>query len=110
MTVHFAAARTAEASVVARILQRPAHDGYADTFANDNGGEAVAGVEAARFDAALRHFGQYGLRAASVAADAALAAHGDSDAISAARWLDICRLLDRRLAKRIEGAMLARTA
>ncbi|MGB3753042.1 MAG: hypothetical protein WA954_03990 [Parerythrobacter sp.] len=110
MTVHFAAARTAEASVVARILQRPARDGCTGLVANDNGGEADVRAQAARFDAALRHFGQYGLRAASVAADAALAAHGDSDAASAAHWLDICRLLDCRLARRTEGAMIARTA
>jgi hypothetical protein len=52
--------------------------------------------------AALMHFARHGLSAATQARDEALAAHASGDVEASARWLGICRQLDRRMARAAE--------
>ena len=100
MTVHYAAARTAAASPIARILskQRPR------AASNDN----VVGVSVnGRSDdhllhAALRHFAQHGLRAAHEARKQAENAFFAGDRESYRWWLGVCRTLDRRMATQMD--------
>ncbi|WP_404482239.1 hypothetical protein [Novosphingobium sp. BL-52-GroH] len=48
--------------------------------------------------AALMHFARHGLSAATRARAEAEAAHASGDTLASARWLEICRRLDRRMA------------
>jgi hypothetical protein len=61
---------------------------------------AAPGADDALLAAALMHFARHGLSAASRArAEAeAEAAHASGDTGASARWLEICRQLDRRMA------------
>lgn len=48
---------------------------------------------------ALRHFAEHGIAAAARARDNARAAHRRGETGACARWLEICRTLDRRMAE-----------
>jgi len=97
MSIRFAAARGSLRSRLAPVRVRA----LALEAANDNG-QPWRRVEG--LDAALRHFARHGLAAAQVAADHVHAAHAAGDEAGVARWLDICRTLDRRMAQRIARA------
>lgn len=98
MTVRFAPARNAEVSPIARILTR----GTIAAVANDHDGRGSGMSDTTK--AALRHFGEHGLRAVPVALDnasrAAAAAHDEDYRY----WLGICRELDAPAAMRFEAA------
>ena len=94
MSVRFAAARNAVRSPIARVLSR----GDFDPPAND---EVLHETMSEATVAALRHFGQYGLRAAEVAARNARVAAAAHEHADYAHWLSLCRALDARLADRI---------
>lgn len=94
MTLHFAAARRADSSPVARILggatvSRPG---------NDNGDRDQPLISDS-VEAALRHFANYGLGAAAEAMDRAQKAHACGNEAEFDHWRDICRMLDSRAAK-----------
>ena len=95
MTIHFAAARTANASVLARALRVPA----LRRAAND---DPVRDHADAALDAALRHFALYGLAAADRAEQKARNADAQSDRDGVAHWLGICKTLDPRRARDAE--------
>ena len=91
MTIHFAAARSPLAGMVnparrSRIIGRAA---------NDNGSSAPQ----PELRAALRHFAEHGLGAATVARANAEQAFFRGDRQSYLHWLAICRTLDRRMAR-----------
>jgi len=65
--------------------------------ANDNGARATD----AMLHAALRHFAEHGLAAAQRARRQAEAAFFADDRQSYLWWLEICRALDRRMAKEL---------
>ena len=92
MTIHFAAARDAAKSPVARALQRP------DTpvACNDNG---TGENHDLLLRAALRHFSEFGLGAPHEARERARAAFFGGDRKSYDWWREICRLLDKQLAQ-----------
>ncbi len=99
MTIHFAAARDAAKSPVARALQRPeiCH------AQNDNG---PAGDHDLMVYAALRHFSEFGLGAPHQARENAKAAFFAGDRKSYDWWREICRLLDKRLAQGLDAEAL----
>jgi hypothetical protein len=66
---------------------------------NDNG-RPWRRVEA--LDAALRHFARHGMAAAEIAADNARTAGETGDDKAFAWWLEVCRTLDRRMARQFE--------
>lgn len=66
--------------------------------ANDN---SLRQIRSDALHAALRHFARHGLSAARVAGEQAQAALAAGDVAGHARWLDICRTLDRRTAARV---------
>lgn len=68
--------------------------------ANDNGGN----LRSERVNAALRHFAKHGLAAAQHAREQAILAGKLGDKQSFEWWLDICRALDRRMARNFEAA------
>lgn len=72
--------------------------------ANDNG---APWRRIGELEAALRHFARHGVAAARVAADKAQAAQAAGDAAGHEQWMDICRTLDRRMARQIEGGIRA---
>jgi len=90
MTIHFAAARSPLAALVAP-GRRKALIGRA---ANDN---ADFG-HSAELRAALKHFAEHGLGAATVARQNAEQAFFRGDRQGYLHWLGICRTLDRRMA------------
>lgn len=96
MPVHFAAARCAARSPVARALARKA----VRRAANDNPGGAGE-VETQVLHAALRHFAEHGLRAAEEAAAQAEQAWRAGDPAACAWWTGVCRKLDRQLASEL---------
>ena len=75
--------------------------------ANDN---LLWQARAAVLHDALSHFAVHGVGAARLAGERALAAAERGDAPDHARWLDICRSLDRRLAVLIERKVRLTTA
>ncbi|WP_120715943.1 hypothetical protein [Tsuneonella amylolytica] len=93
MSVRFAAARHAARSPVARVLARPVilH------VANDDGDAAAE--ETRILHETLRHFAIHGLGSFAQARLRADAAMNRGDRAEHARWMKICRLLDRRLAE-----------
>ena len=96
MSIRFAAPRQAirnrmEDTAEALACRRPA---------NDNG--PAAQLAEATLQAALRHFAQHGLAAARHARQEAESARAQGDERSFAWWRDICRALDRRLAREID--------
>ncbi len=93
MTIHFAAARDARKSPVARALARP----EVRTEANDNG---EAGQDLMLY-AALRHFSEFGLSAPHQARERAKAAFFAGDRPGYDWWLEICRRLDKRMARNL---------
>lgn len=91
MSIRFAPASRGATTPLARTLKTrrglvPANDN-AGTF----GGEKLLGE-------ALRHFARYGLSAAETARSNAENAFFAGDRDRYQYWLDICRLLDRRMA------------
>ncbi|RJX69855.1 hypothetical protein D6858_02840 [Tsuneonella suprasediminis] len=100
MSYRYAFVRHAICSPVTRALttRAPAR------AANDNGNHHRASNEAV-LQAALRHFGQHGLRAAEVARKHAEAAFFANDRLAYDWWLAICRTLDKRLARLTEGTL-----
>lgn len=68
--------------------------------ANDNG----SNLRADRVNVALRHFAKHGLAAAQHAREQAIIAGKTGDQKSFEWWLDICRALDRRMARNFEAA------
>lgn len=102
MPVHFAAARSANRSPVARALTR----GTRPQAQNDNG--EVAPLRSsidATMRAALRHFAEHGLDAANEARRRAEQAHFTGDSESCAWWTQVCRTLDRRVARALDDAI-----
>jgi len=95
MTVHFAAARSAATSPVARVLSRR----VTRAAANDN---MRQGEDDRLLHAALRHFSEYGMSAAREARRYAEHAFFAGDRTSYDWWLGICRALDKRLAEDLE--------
>ena len=93
MSVHFAAARCASRSPVARALARRA----VRRAANDNPGGALD-ADARVLHAALRHFADHGLRAAEEAVAMAEQAWRAGEPEACAWWTEVCRKLDRQLA------------
>jgi hypothetical protein len=93
MSIRFAAARHGDCCV-SRVLDRPP----LRDAANDNG-------SAPRNDrmlrAALRHFAAHGLGAAEAARGNAETAFFAGDRQAYRWWLDICRMLDRRMAEAV---------
>lgn len=90
MPIHFAAARSPLAALVnparrSRIIGRAA---------NDNGDLG----HSAELRAALKHFAEHGLGAATVARQNAEQAFFRGDRQGYLHWLGICRTLDRRMA------------
>ena len=67
--------------------------------ANDNHG---SGVHETTLHAALRHFADHGLAAARHARSQAEAARDQGDDLAFAWWLNICRALDRRMARELD--------
>ena len=102
MSVRFAAARDAARSPIARILTR----GEARLAANDH--DELDGFMDETTIAALRHFGEHGLRAAEVAARNALLAAAAHESEDYRHWVGLCRALDSRAAERVENAIAAK--
>ena len=102
MPIHFAAARSASRSPVARALAKRA----IRRAANDNpGGAGECGIEARVMGAALRHFAEHGLRAAEEAATLAEQAWRAGEQDSCAWWTQVCHKLDRKLALELKHRM-----
>lgn len=71
--------------------------------ANDNGTSVThAAVGNSTLHAALRHFAQHGLAAACHARACAEQARLAGDELAYDWWLEICRALDRRMARDID--------
>ncbi len=104
MTVHFAAARNAAFSPIARALTRPA----LGRAANDNASSGARADETAASDhlinAALRHFANHGLGAAREARKEAEIAFFKGDRQGYDWWLAVCRTLDKRIAGQLDRA------
>lgn len=94
MTIHFAAARNAAKSPVARVLARS----EPRSPMNDNG---ESGTSDLMLHAALRHFAEHGLGAARAAREQAKSAFFTGDRASYDWWLEVCRTLDRRMAREL---------
>lgn len=94
MTVHFAAARDAAISPIARALIT----GPAPRAANDN---RLTSENNHLLHSALRHFAQHGLGAAQEARKQAERAFFAGERDSYDWWLSVCRTLDRRMAEEI---------
>jgi hypothetical protein len=95
MSIHFAAAHVLpplriDAQVRARLARLAANDNRHKTPGDE------------MLHAALRHFGSHGLGAALQAALQTERAWSTDDRASFLWWLDICRILDRRMADHLE--------
>jgi hypothetical protein len=105
MTLHFAAARPAFASLTPvrreRIIARAA---------NDNARSAEDLGHSAELRAALKHFAAHGVSAASVAQQKAERAFFRGDRPAYLHWLGICRTLDRRMAMVLSSCVQTRNA
>lgn len=107
MPIHFAAARCASRSPVARALARKA----VYRAANDNpGGAGEDGAEARVLSAALRHFAEHGLRAAEEAATLAEEAWRAGEVDACRWWIEVCRKLDRKLARELQRRTMVQDA
>ena len=93
MTLRFAAARSPERSPIARALVRRAPS----QPSNDNGEP----IDETMLHAALRHFAAHGMGAARAAAEEAERSLAADDRAGYNRWLEVCRTLDRRMARRV---------
>lgn len=94
MTIHFAAARKGATSPLVRSLVRLP----AGPAANDNSREAGNEI---LLQAALRHFSVHGLGAAREARREAQAAFFAGNREVYDHWLQLCRILDRRMADQL---------
>lgn len=90
MTIHFAAAQTRDVSPLVRLLTAT----VPLSAANDNGG-GIGGDQVLK--AALRHFAEHGLSAASRARDNAESAFFAGKSEEYRWWMSICTALDRRM-------------
>ena len=106
MPVHFAAARSAARSPVARILARQA-PGFA---ANDNDDQAGQPFPMESLRDALMHFAAHGMGAAREAHRLALVAHLAEQFEERERWAGICRTRDAREANKFERALILQDA
>ncbi|HEU4820913.1 MAG TPA: hypothetical protein VFS87_07115 [Qipengyuania sp.] len=97
MPIHFAAARSAARSPVARALAKRA----VRRAANDNPGGAGEHMSDPILHAALRHFGEHGLNAAGEAAALAERAWRAGDMDACQWWTGICSKLDRNLSREL---------
>ena len=102
MTIRYAAARPASASVT---LTRTALSRISRTPANDNGNAAPRDQVLRQ---ALLHFAAHGLRAAQDAGERAAAADAAGDTVEYELWLEICRALDARRARVLANRMFRR--
>lgn len=92
MSVHFAPARTAARSPVARALARRPLAAACNDLAGADGLEDQVGE-------ALRHFARHGMAAPAVAAEAAAQAEASGDEEGRQRWLGVLGAFDRRRAR-----------
>lgn len=86
--------------IVAPCLARPILGRHLRAV-NDNG-EALAGSfahQSATLHSALRLFAAHGFSAAERAREAAAIAESNGDSERATFWLEVCRALDRRMAR-----------
>jgi len=102
MPIHFAAARSPLSALVSpargtRIVGRAANDN--GTFGHSD-----------ELRAALKHFAEHGLGAATVARQNAEHAFFRGDRQGYLRWLGICRTLDRRMASVLSTQVEANNA
>lgn len=107
MPLHFAASRTGNDAILARIFERKGPS----RPANDNGrliGDLMSDPKVLRDT--LLHFARYGMAAAQAAREEAVAAFELDDEAEGRRWLAICRQLDKRLARRVEHELELRLA
>jgi hypothetical protein len=95
MTIRFAAPPSA---IAPRMSARKAREACG-LPANDNGGGRATD---AMLHAALRHFAEHGLAAAQRARAQAEAAFFAGDRQAYQWWLEICRALDRRMARELD--------
>jgi hypothetical protein len=93
MTLHFAAARPAFASLTPMHRER-----IIAWAANDNARSAEDLGHSAELRAALKHFAAHGVSAAHVAQQKAERAFFRGDRLAYLHWLGICRTLDMRMA------------
>lgn len=98
MAIHFASARDAAATPFSRFVIRR----ISLEAANDN--TAVQANSRALADA-LRHFAAHGLGAAREARKEAERAFFAGEREAYQRWLEICRILDRRMARTLVQAV-----
>ena len=103
MTIHFAAARTGNASVMARALRVLAITRAANDDPLRDEADAVLA-------AALRHFAAHGLAAADRAEEKARQAATAGDRAARDRWLEICATLDPRRARDLNRQLAQRTS
>lgn len=96
MSIRFAASRTAPRNRMRRIEVQAACLWPA---ANDNGARHPGETT---LHAALRHFARHGLAAAHEARVQARTAQESGDEQSYRWWLEICRALDRRMARELD--------
>ncbi|WP_271078227.1 hypothetical protein [Aurantiacibacter sp. MUD61] len=94
MPIRFAAPATSMPARMTRDRVRAAHR----MPANDNGDM----VDPAHMHAALRHFAKHGLAAAQHAREQAIIAARAGDRPTFEWWLEICRALDRRMARKLD--------
>ena len=99
MTVRFAPARTPARSPLARAFEKPA----ISNAANDDGDD-----DNELLRAALEHFANHGLNAASAARDEAKRAFSTGDRSGAKAWANICSAFDRRLGAKLKREMRTR--
>ncbi len=95
MTISFAPSRDAQNLRMAKTHLRA----FMSRPANDNSGTEEQ--DEALLHAALRHFAQYGMAAAQRARRQSETAFFSGDRASYRWWLEICRLLDKRMAQQL---------
>jgi hypothetical protein len=103
MTIHFAAARPQQPDSLARHRGRI----VLGRAANDNGRMERDNVDTRLVHAALRHFSRHGLSAAREARAQARTAFFAGDRVQYRWWLDVCRVLDKRLAASLDTMLRA---
>ncbi|VVT12590.1 hypothetical protein [Erythrobacter sp. EC-HK427] len=94
MSIRFAASRTKRSVCMHRELVRM----LSLVPANDNGHAVQRNV----MDAALRHFAEHGIAAAQNAREQAILAGKAGERELFEYWLEICRALDRRMARQLD--------
>ncbi|MFC4255303.1 hypothetical protein GRI97_07695 [Altererythrobacter xixiisoli] len=102
MTIRFAPSRNARELRMAKVRLRA----FSAHAANDNAQAETP--DDALLHAALRHFAQHGMAAAQRARKQSETAFFAGDRASYRWWLDICRILDKRLASQLVAETDAR--